>query len=350
MAPPFEFESFTVIAVYRPRASAGGRREERYGQSQSNNGQDVRGGSRFFAEGSMSVMSREMRIILDAYLASAGADWAAMDIHEARSAFATGAAGWNVPLPDLDSENVMLGGVPCRLLVPAFRKEGTVVFVHGGGWTLGSPATHERFARLLAIYSATTVVVPDYRLAPESPCPAAIEDVAKIVQAIDSVRDAGGPLVLCGDSAGATIALATALAHRPSNLVALSLLYGCFEPSFYTNSHQRNGDGRYGLSTEKMRWYWSNWLGDAHDSRAAPLNADLTGLPWTYLLGAGLDPLCDDTVNLTRQLVAYGVECRADYVPGVVHGFLQMTAKLPEAESALRTLSQVIRDRLDKAG
>jgi acetyl esterase/lipase len=57
-----------------------------------------------------------------------------------------------------------------------------------------------------------------------------------------------------------------------------------------------------------------------------------------------------NTVNLSRQLVSHGVECRADFVPGVVHGFLQMTAKLPEAESALRTLSQVIRDRLDKAG
>jgi acetyl esterase len=297
----------------------------------------------------MSMMSREMRIILDAHLASAGADYAAMEMDEARSSFATATAGWNVPLPDLDNQSIVLEGVPCRLLVPASRKEGTVVFVHGGGWTLGSPATHERFARLLAIYSATTVVVPDYRLAPEAPCPAAIEDVAKTVQGIRSLRDASGPLVLCGDSAGANIALATALAYRPSNLVALSLLYGCFEPSFYSDSHQRNGDGRYGLSTEKMRWYWSNWLGEAQDLQANPLNADLSGLPWTYLLGAGLDPLCDDTVNLSRQLVAHGVECRADYVPGVVHGFLQMTAKLPEAESALRTLSLVIRDRLDRA-
>ena len=202
----------------------------------------------------MSMMSREMRIILDAHLASAGADYAAMEMDEARSAFATAMAGWNVPLPDLDNQSIVLEGVPCRLLLPASRKEGAVVFVHGGGWTLGSPATHERFARLLAIYSATTVVVPDYRLAPEAPCPAAIEDVAKTVQGIHSLRDAGGPLVLCGDSAGATIALATALAYRPSNLVALSLLYGCFEPSFYSDSHQRNGDGRYGLSTEKMRW------------------------------------------------------------------------------------------------
>jgi acetyl esterase len=298
----------------------------------------------------MSMMSQEMRTVLDALLVSTGGDLAAMDIGQARCAFATAAAGWNVPLPDLEAVDVVLDGVPCRILVPASRKGGTVVFVHGGGWTFGSPATHERFARLLAIYSATTVVVPEYRLAPEAPCPAAIEDVAKVVHEVSSVHGAEGPLVLCGDSAGATIALATALAYRPRNLVALSLLYGCFEPSFDNDSHKRNGDGRYGLSSERMRWYWGNWLGDAHDPRAAPLYADLTGLPWTYLLGTGLDPLCDDTVNLTGRLVAHGVECRADYVPGVIHGFLQMTAMLPEARSATRTLSQVIRERLDEAG
>jgi acetyl esterase len=296
-----------------------------------------------------SVMSHEMEIILQAQLASADVNWATGDVRETRSAFAAAAAGWNVPLPDLAAEDVVLEGVPCRVLVPASRQKGTVVFVHGGGWTFGSPATHERFARLLAIYSATTVVVPDYRLAPEAPCPAAIEDIAKVIPAISSLGDADGPLVLCGDSAGAAIALSTALAYRPSNLVALSLLYGCYEPSFDSDSHQRNGDGRYGLSSEKMRWFWRNWLGDAPDPRAAPFDADLTGLPWTYLLGAALDPLCDDTLNLTRRLVAHGVECRADYIPGVIHGFLQMTAMLPEAHSALRTLSQVIRDRLDKA-
>lgn len=296
----------------------------------------------------MSVISPEMRAILQTQLVSAATDLSTMDIREARLAFAAAAAGWNVPLPDVDSENTVLDGVPCRVLVPASRKEGTVIFVHGGGWTFGSPVTHDRFTRLLAIYSSTTVVVPDYRLAPEAPCPAAIEDVAKVLRAATSVRDADSPLVLCGDSAGATIALATALEYRPPNLVALLLLYGCFEPSFDNDSHKRNGDGRYGLSTERMRWYWDNWLGDAHDPRAALLHADLTGLPWTYLLGAGLDPLCDDTVNLTGRLVAHGIECRADYIPGVVHGFLQMSAMLPEAQSAIRTICQVIRARIDE--
>jgi acetyl esterase len=157
----------------------------------------------------MSAISPEMRAILQTQLVLPVANLSVMDIREARLAFAAAAAGWNKPLPDLDSENIVLDGIPCRILVPASRKEGTVIFVHGGGWTFGSAATHDRFARLLAIYSSTTVVVPDYRLAPEAPCPAAIEDVARILRASTSIRDADGPLVLCGDSAGATIALAT---------------------------------------------------------------------------------------------------------------------------------------------
>jgi acetyl esterase len=290
----------------------------------------------------MNAMSAEMRAILEALVGRP--DFQAMDIAEARSAFAVAASGWNVSLPDLNSNDAVLEGIPCRILVPAARKQGTVVFVHGGGWTFGSPATHDRFARLLAVYSATTVVVPDYRLAPEAPCPAAIEDVGNVVRALSSAEN---PLVLCGDSAGANIALATALAYHPANLAALSLLYGCFEPNFDSGSHKRNGDGRYGLSTERMRWYWSNWLGEAHHPWAEPLHADLSGLPWTHLLCAGLDPLADDTTKLASELLAYGVECRLDCIPGVVHGFLQMTAQLPEAESTMRMLARIIRERLD---
>jgi acetyl esterase len=200
---------------------------------------------------------------------------------------------------------------------------------------------------LLALYSATTVVVPDYRLAPEAPCPAAIEDIGNVVRAVSSIQVAGGSLVLCGDSAGANIALATALAYQPVNLAALSLFYGCFEPNFDSDSYQRNGDGRYGLSSERMRWYWGNWLGETHHPWATPIEADLSGLPWTHLICAGLDPLADDSIKLTAQLVAYGVECRLDCIPGVVHGFLQMTAKLPEAEAATQMIARLIRERLD---
>ena len=184
--------------------------------------------------------------------------------------------------------------------------------------------------------------VPDYRLAPEHPAPAAIEDILAVIGDLGRVAAADAPLVLCGDSAGATIALAAAL-ERPARPIALlSLLYGCFAPIFDTPSHQRNGDGRYGLSTERMRWYWRNWLGSAADRRAAPLDADLDGLPPCHLVAAGLDPLCDDSLMLADRLARHGVACRLDIVPGVVHGFLQMTGRLEPARKATAMISAEI--------
>ena len=135
-----------------------------------------------------------------------------------------------------------------------------------------------------------------------------------------------------------------ARAARPVAL--LSLLYG-FAPTFETPSHQRNGDGRYGLSTERMRLYWNNWLGPKADPRAAPLDADLAGLPRCHLVAAGLDPLCDDSLMLADRLARHGVGCRLDIVPGVIHGFLQMTGQLGPARDAVATISAEIVQALD---
>lgn len=259
-----------------------------------------------------------------------------MPLAEARAQFVRNNEAWNRDLPEVVGEDAVVGGVACRVLGPACGR--VVVFVHGGGWTFGSPATHERFARLLAVGTGAQVVVPDYRLAPEHPAPAGIEDVLAVIAGLgDAAR-----LVLCGDSAGANIALAAALAGPARPVAMLSLLYGCFAPVFETASHVRNGDGRYGLSTARMRWYWANWLGAAADARAVPMEADLTGLPRCHLVGAGLDPLCDDSLMLADRLGRHGVVSRLDIVPGVVHGFLQMTGRLEPALDATKMISDEI--------
>lgn len=263
-----------------------------------------------------------------------------LPLADARALFVQNHRTWNHPLPPMQAADQMLGGVPCRILQPGGRS--VVLFIHGGGWTFGSPATHERFARLLAQATQALVVMPDYRLAPEHPAPAAIEDVLAVLGDLGRLADPHAPVVLCGDSAGANIALAAALTRPPRPIALLSLLYGCFAPVFDTASHQQNGDGRYGLSTERMRWYWRNWLGRESDARAAPLQADLAGLPRCHLLAAGLDPLRDDSLMLAGALVHHGVPTRLDLVPGVVHGFLQMTSKLAPAREATRLIATEI--------
>ena len=297
----------------------------------------------------MSAPHPQMRDILQELEAASPPNPETLPIAEARANFVCVNEKWNAPLPPMPSRDIVVGGIGCRLLCPEGAK-GLIVFVHGGGWTFGNPATHERFARLLARLAGASVLVPDYRLAPEHPAPAAIVDVLAVLDALDTVVPQNTPVAMCGDSAGATIALAAAL-ERPARPIAmLSLLYGCFAPIFDTASHLRNGDGRYGLTTSRMRWYWTNWLGPLQDRRAAPLQADLSGLPPCHLVAAALDPLCDDSLLLAGRLAEAGVATRLDLVPGVVHGFLQMTQRLAPAmlatEKIAAELAASLQDKL----
>lgn len=282
----------------------------------------------------------DMAPILAEMLAAPLPDYATMPIAEARAMFDRNAAAWNTPLPDLPVRDLTLGGVKARLLQPDARG-GIIVFVHGGGWTFGSPASHERCARLLSTATGAQVLLPDYRLAPEHPCPAAIDDILSVVGAI---RDR--PLVLFGDSAGANIALAAALADAPASM--LSLVYGCFAPLFDTLSHRECGDGSFGLTTARMRWFWDNWQGRARDPRSAPLGGNLAGLPPVHLLAAGLDCLRDDSILLAGRLAAVGVPVRLDVVPGVLHGFLQMSSRLGPARDAIAVLATEMKTRLNR--
>lgn len=286
----------------------------------------------------------EMAAILREQQAVPAPDYRRMPIDEARRAFDRVWELWNQPLPEISARGLTVGGVRCRLTDPGGSSSRLIVFVHGGGWTFGSPESYERFARLLAGDAACPVLMPDYRLAPEHPCPAAIEDVLAVLRGLAAVEDPvlqrRTSLVLGGDSAGANIALATAVERECPRLEMLLLLYGCFEPRFDTQSHRDCGDGRFGLMTDRMRWYWSNWQGGAHNKRAAPMAADLAGLPHTYVMAAGLDPLRDDSTALAGRLAAAGVSVRLDVVPGVVHGFLQMSSRLAPARQAIEIIAR----------
>ena len=282
----------------------------------------------------------EMAPILAQMLAAQLPDLTKMPPPEARVLFERNATVWNTPLPEMDARDTTLGGVKARVLQPG-APGGVIVFAHGGGWVFGSPDSHHRSGRLLAQATGMEVVMPDYRLAPEHACPAAIDDVLAVVGAIGRAR----PLVLFGDSAGANIALAAALAGAPAAM--LSLVYGCFAPVFDTASHRECGDGKFGLTTERMQWFWGHWQGAAKDPRSAPLNGKLEGLPPVHLLAAGLDCLRNDSILLAGRLAAAGVPFRLDVIPGVIHGFLQMTSRLGPARDAVAMLAAEIKRNVE---
>jgi acetyl esterase len=275
---------------------------------------------------------------------------------EARRVFDDGAAHWRNGLPHMAMRDFVIpvshGTMRGRLHVPGPGRLPLVVFVHGGGWTFGSVDTHGNEIRGLAAASGCAVLGFDYRLAPEHPFPAGLEDTLAALafaeagalgEDVDAARFA-----LAGDSAGANLALAALLSRRDAGAAparAAALFYGCFAPDFDTQSHERLGSGAFMLSSERMRWYWRNFLGaegDETTSLAAPSRAELSGLPPLYLAAAGLDPLLDDTLELSRRLAHAGVAHRCDVVPGVIHGFLRMAAELPAAQTTLETAGEFL--------
>lgn len=302
-----------------------------------------------------------MQAILRQMSATPAIDLSRLPIAEARETFTRQQVGWvwcPTPLAAVRELQVpgAAGPLRARLYLPAAAMAlPVVIFAHGGGWTFGSIDTHDGTMRLLATRSGCAVLGIDYRLAPEHPFPAPLDD---LLAALAHVETGGlGPacdprrIALAGDSAGANLALGALIRRRDAGEpmpATAALFYGCYAPVFDTASHRRNGDGSYLLRTAMMRWYWGNFLGgfapDKAPPECAPLEAGLSGLPQLYLNAAGLDPLLDDTLMLSARLATAGVRHRFDLWPGVVHGFLRLARELPMAEAALAAAGAYLRD------
>ncbi len=291
-----------------------------------------------------------MAPILARMKAAPAIDLRTLPIAEARAVFEEQQGSWVWAESAMESSHELtLPGAAApmraRLHVPrAGVGRPATLFLHGGGWTFGSIDSHDGTMRSLAAASGHPVLGIDYRLAPESPFPAPLDDVlaaAAYVRAghlgalVDPAR-----LALAGDSAGANLALSAALVLRDRGAppVTVALIYGCYAPIFGTASHARLGDGTFLMRSAMMRWYWNNFLGPAASeppALSAPLTADLAGLPPLYLNAAGLDPLLDDSSALSAKLCEAGVMHRLDVWPGVVHGFVRLARELPAARHAL---------------
>lgn len=278
---------------------------------------------------------------------------------EGRAQSARANAWWNRDLPAMAEAGDVtippdagLGTGPVRALrlVPLAARGGVLLFVHGGGFAFCSPETHERCARVLAVETGLTVLVPDYRLAPEHPFPAGLHDVVAALRAAPVFAAGPGKVAVSGDSAGASLALA-ALLHeiadgRRAPADAALLYYGNFGTNFATASYTEFAEGA-GLTRGKMQRYWGWYLDgrmDTADPLAVPLRAGadaLAALPPVALIAAAIDPLLSDSLALGARL---GVT--VSVTPGVTHGFLQMSRDLPQARAALAEGAAFIRNHV----
>jgi acetyl esterase len=219
-----------------------------------------------------------------------------------------------------------------------------IVFLHGGGWTLGSLATYEPFCRKLANVTGQIVIWVEYRLAPEAPYPAALDDTLAAWRWVQKhYRELGADparISIGGDSAGGNLAAVAALVLRGEMGIQpwrQVLLYPCLDMSASLSSHRKLAEG-YLLTAPLYAWYRDNYAADANrdDWRLSPLFAeDFSHLPPTIMLYAGFDPLRDEAAAYLLKLTLANVPVESLYFADMIHGFLTMGGAIPAAEVAL---------------
>ena len=244
--------------------------------------------------------------------------------------------------------------IPVRAYVPAAREpRPLVVWLHGGGWMVGSSASYRAALRVLANASGAVVLSVDYRLAPEHPFPAALEDTLAAVRwaAAQGAAAGGDParLAVAGDSAGGNLAAVAARRLRGEVELRLqALVYPVIDASLGTESYRLFGD-RYGLTAATMRRYWRVYLDGADGSHpdASPLRArDLSGVAPAWILTADHDVLRDEGEEYARALERAGVPVAVRRWPGTIHGFVRWVSAAGVARAAIGELAQALRTAL----
>jgi acetyl esterase len=244
-----------------------------------------------------------------------------------------------------------------RVYDPGVRSKPSpaLVFLHAGSWTAGTVDDFDNSVRRLANSSGLLVAAIDYRLAPENPFPAGLNDVIDTVKWIEENSESIGidpnRIALGGDSAGANLALASAIALRNEGqgdtLRALYLLNGVYTPEKNTESMRLFGNGGYGITKIQLQWAmnvtfqrpedWSNPL-------AFPVLDNLTGnLPPMYIAAMALDPLRDESILLSEKLRLAGQEYYLSIWPGVTHGAINLISITPEIQQYVDAMSTYLR-------
>jgi acetyl esterase len=255
----------------------------------------------------------------------------------ARAAYEAGTAELSGPVEEVAHVEDRDG---LRIYTPE-DPHGAIVYLHGGGWVVGSVASHDHVTRILANASGARVVAVDYRLAPEHPFPAAVDDAEA---GLAVARELGGPLVVAGDSAGGNLAAVLARRHR-DEIALQALVYPVLDLHLDSPTYRAFGDGRYGLSSDGMAWYRDLYAPtDLDDPDVSPLRAaSFEGLPPAIIALASHDILRAEGEAYAAALTAAGVRTRLTIYDGTVHGFLRWGAVAEVANVALADLGSGIR-------
>lgn len=240
------------------------------------------------------------------------------------------------------------GGVPVRVYEPLQPRGATLIYLHGGGWVLGNVETHDPLCRRVTNATGARVVSVDYRLAPEHPFPAGLDDAEGVLHWLRA-DDPDRPLGVAGDSAGASLAAGLALRARDQHvpLAAQLLLYPPTDPAMTSASIAENGTG-YFLTRHDMAWFYQQYLPAGPDN--APDNArdsfpeadlaaaDVADVAPAVVATAEFDPLRDEGSAFAERLICAGVPTEYVPGPGLIHGFAGFLGVVDAAEATLATI------------
>lgn len=252
---------------------------------------------------------------------------------------------------DVRVENLQIPGPAERLTPAGARTDAAVIYLHGGGYVIGSPRSHRHLAAAIAAAAGVTALVPEYGLGPEHPFPAAVDDaVAAYVWLLRQGMEPGR-IVIAGDSAGGGLTVATLVAIRdrgrplPAGGVCISpwVDLTCGGASYVTRADRDPIVTREGVA-EMARLYLGGT--EAKNPLASPLHADLRRLP-PLLIHVGDDEvLLDDSVQLAAQAKAAGVDAKLENWPEMIHVWHWFLPMLDEARRAVAGIGEFVKARI----
>ena len=286
--------------------------------------------------------------ITTAARAQKGAPWRI----EARQAYDALLEGVLRP-DDVAFEPGTVGGVSGLWVHPASsRSDEGILYLHGGWFSAGSSRAYRHLVGHIATRAGTKAFVPDYRLAPEHPFPAAIDDVSATYRGMD---DRGiRRIAIIGDSAGGNLALVLALSVATRAVPAKAILVGTAALSPVTDltlsgaSYETRAEADPYFTKQQVAELVRSYLGsvDAHDPLASPLQGRLSGLPPIRIYAGDDEVLLDDSRRYIERAIAAGVDARLDVWMGMPHGFVAMIGAIKASAQALDAMGLFVAERL----
>jgi acetyl esterase len=309
------------------------------------------------------ALCTQTQALLDANASGTALDYSDLSIDAFRRHFVV-----PVPaaLPDAVAavDDIEIAGPGGAMRLRVYRPDGVrpwpiTLYFHGGGFVVGDVATTDHLCRTLCACAQTVVVSVDYRLAPEAPFPAALDDaIAASEWVADHAARLGGlahRIAVAGDSSGGNLAAVVAQlsATRVPRVHHQLLLYPVLDAAFDTASYRAYASG-YFLTRQMMQWFWQQYLphgADWRDPLACPLSrADLRGTPPATIVVAGCDVLRSEAEHYAQRLQQAGVRADVQLWQGQIHGFLLLQGVLDDADRALATAALALRRAFAQPG